>query len=202
LRREVASESHSIRLASSSGEGVLWLFDSNYLLLLSSLGVELHKLGKIELRLLEDLDLLDENILKWEDLGAFLGDSLSNLVADELLEEILEGRLLSSVYHDFLHFGADELLLRIFGVAGGLYLSLMASGECDAEHSDEVAVLGLCLNEGFNGGVPLLDESAELVSGDIDAIEVSIAVEALDLLDLYADLSPGLLMSITVQVSK
>ena len=119
-----------------------------------------------------------------------------------MLEEILEGSLLTSVHHDFLHLGADELLLRILGVAGSLYLSLMASCECDAEHSDEVAVLGLCLNEGFNGGVPLLDESAELVSGNIDTVEVGVAVEALNFLDLHADLSPGLLMGITVQISK
>ena len=119
-----------------------------------------------------------------------------------MLEEIFEGSLLCSVYHDFLHFGADELLLRILGVAGSLDLSLMASCERDAEHSDEVAILGLCLHEGLNGSVPLLDESAELVSGDIDPVEVSVAVEALDLLDLHTDLSPGLLMSITVQISK
>ena len=36
-----------------------------------SLGlIELHKLGEIELWLLEDLDLLDENILEWEDFVA------------------------------------------------------------------------------------------------------------------------------------
>ena len=52
----------------SSCERVLWLFGSNDLLLFGSLGVKLHELGKIELGLLEDLDLLDEHILKWEDL--------------------------------------------------------------------------------------------------------------------------------------
>jgi len=87
-----ASISHRNGLCySSSCKGILWLFSLNDLLVLSSLGVELHELGKIELGLLEDLDLLDEHILKWEDLGAFLGDVFANLVSDELLEEILEG---------------------------------------------------------------------------------------------------------------
>lgn len=40
--------------------------------------VEFHELGEIELRLLEELNLLDENVLEWEDLFAFLSDFLSN----------------------------------------------------------------------------------------------------------------------------
>ena len=106
------------------------------------------------------------------------------------------------VHHDFLHFGADELLLRVFGVASGLHLSLVASSECDAEHSDEIAIGSLGLHEGFNSGVPLLDEGAELVSGDINAVEVRVAVETLNLFALYANLSPCLLVGVTVQVGK
>ena len=69
--------------------------------------VELHKLGKIELGLLEDLDLADDDILKWEDFAALGGDLLANFVGEavkkynqlkgkigkdlQLLEEISEG---------------------------------------------------------------------------------------------------------------
>ena len=42
--------------------------------------VKFHELGKIELRLLKNLDLLDEDVLKREDFGALLGDLLANLV--------------------------------------------------------------------------------------------------------------------------
>jgi len=57
-----------------------------------SLGlVELHKLGQIELWLLEDLDLADDDVLEWEDLGGSLADLLANIVGEELLEEIPEG---------------------------------------------------------------------------------------------------------------
>ena len=44
--------------------------------------VKLHKLGKIELGLLEDLDLLDEDVLEGEDLGALLGDLLRDLFGE------------------------------------------------------------------------------------------------------------------------
>ena len=120
----------------------------------------------------------------------------------QLLEEILEGGLLGSSDHDFLHLGADELLLGVLGVASGLDLSLVASGESNAEHSDEVTILSLGLNEGLNGGVPLLDESAELVSGDVDSVEVGVEIESLNLFALNADLSPGELVSVTVQIGK
>ena len=44
--------------------------------------VELHKFGQIELWLLENLNLADEDVLKWEDLRALLGDLLSHLVGE------------------------------------------------------------------------------------------------------------------------
>lgn len=69
--------------------------------------VELHKLGKIELGLLEDLDFADDDVLKWEDFAACSGDLLANIVGEakqkynslndkigidiQLLEEILKG---------------------------------------------------------------------------------------------------------------
>jgi len=54
------------------------------------LSVELHEFGEIKLGFLKDLNLLDEDIFKWENLGTLLCDSLTNLVADELLEEFSE----------------------------------------------------------------------------------------------------------------
>jgi len=72
----------------SLGEGVLGLGSSD--LLLSAGLIELHELGEIELGLLEDLDLLDEDVLKGEDLGALLSDLLGNGVGQEILEEISE----------------------------------------------------------------------------------------------------------------
>lgn len=66
----------------STGEEVLWFFLGSFLLSLDfkfgPLLIELHELGEIELGLLEQLDLLDKDILEWEDLSAFLLDLLAN----------------------------------------------------------------------------------------------------------------------------
>lgn len=44
--------------------------------------VELHKLGEIELRLLEKLDLSHKDVLEGEDFTALFGDLLSNRVGN------------------------------------------------------------------------------------------------------------------------
>ncbi len=46
--------------------------------------IELHELGKIELGLLEELDLSDEDVLEGEDLLALLNDLLANRVLDAI----------------------------------------------------------------------------------------------------------------------
>ena len=67
----------------SSFNGVLWGLTVSWLLdslhLVAGGLVKLHKLGEIELGLFEDLDLLDEHIFEWENLGALFGDGLTNL---------------------------------------------------------------------------------------------------------------------------
>ena len=79
-----ASSSHGLTNGTwrriSLGEGVLGLVGLDNLVGVAA--VQLHELGKIELGLLEDLDLLDEDVLKREDLGALLGDLLGNVVGD------------------------------------------------------------------------------------------------------------------------
>jgi len=85
---------HVYSLINSSRESISGLAGGSDSLGLSSFGlilIEFHKLGKIELGLLKDLNLSNENVLEGEDLRAVLGDLLANLVAEELLEEFLEG---------------------------------------------------------------------------------------------------------------
>ena len=64
----------------SLGDSVLGLGGLD--LLVGVAGVKFHELGEIELGLLENLDLLDEDVLKREDLGALLGDLLGNGVGN------------------------------------------------------------------------------------------------------------------------
>ena len=62
---------------SSLGGGGLWL-----------VSVKLHKLGEIELWLLEDLNLSDHAVvLKWVDLGAFLLDLFANFFFNAILNK-------------------------------------------------------------------------------------------------------------------
>ena len=169
---------------------------------LDLVGVKLHQLGKIELGLLEDLQLADHNVLKREDLVALLGDLLGGGVADQGLDEVLEGGLGDGGEEDLHHLAAELLFLGALGVAGSLDLLLVALGEGNGENTDDVAVLGLGLDEGLDEGVPLLDEGAEAVTSDVETVEVSVAFETLDFLALEANLAPGLVVSAGIQVTE
>jgi len=97
---------------------------------------------------------------------------------------------------------AEELLLGALGVAGGLDLVLVAAGEGNGEETDEVAIEGLGLNEGLDEGVPLLDEGAELVTGDVHAVEVGVQIKTFDFFALELDLSPRHLVGVAVELTK
>ena len=106
-------------------------------------------------------------------------------------DKVLEGVALDSLLHDFHHLLTDELLVRSLGVAGGLDLLLGLLCESNAEHSKEISILGLSLNESLDKRVPFLDHRSSLVPGDVHAIEVGIAVKAFDFLNLELKLLPG-----------
>ena len=106
------------------------------------------------------------------------------------------------VDHDFHHLFADESLLRVLSIAGGLDLASGSAGEANAEESEEVTIGSLGLHECLDEGVPLLDEGAELVLSDVHAVEVGVAVVALYFFYLHAHLSPGLSAACSVQISQ
>jgi hypothetical protein len=81
-------------------------------------------------------------------------------------------------------------------------LSAGSLGEANAKHSEQVSIQSLGLHEGLNGGVPLLDDGAEFVSGDVHSVEVGVAIEALDFFDLNLHLSPSLIVAVSVQISQ
>ena len=68
-------------------------------------------------------------------------------------------------------------------------MELVAAGKGDGEETDEVAIEGPGLNEGLDKGVPLFDEGAELVTGDVPDVAVSVQIETFDFLALKLDLS-------------
>ena len=87
-------------------------------------------------------------------------------------------------------------------VAGGLNLSWCFLGESNAEHSDDVSIKGLGLSVALNKRVPLSDHGASLISGNVHTVEVGVAVESLDLIDLELKLSPVLGIGRVVAVSE
>lgn len=87
-------------------------------------------------------------------------------------------------------------------VAGGSDLLLGSLSESNAEHSKQVSVRGLGLHECLNSGVPLLNNGAQLVPGNVHSVEVCVAIEALNFFDLQFHLSPGLLIIASVQIGQ
>ena len=92
--------------------------------------------------------------------------------------------------------------MGVLGVASGFDLSLGSLSEGDAEKSQGVSVGGLGLDECLDEGVPLLDHGASLVTGNVHAVEVGVAIESLHLIDLELQLSPGLGLGLVVAISK
>jgi len=134
---------------------------------------------------------VDEDVLEWVEFGALLSDLLRDLFREQLSEEVLERRFLGLVDHNLHHLLANILDLRVLCVASSLHLFVLTASERNAEQTDEVTIVGLCLHKGLNQRVPLLDEGAKLVAGDADTSEVGVAVESLDFLNLQFDDSPG-----------
>ena len=92
--------------------------------------------------------------------------------------------------------------MRSLGIAGSLDLLLGLLCKSNAEHSEDVTILGLSLNESLNKRMPFLDHSSTMVPGDVHAIEVRIAIKALDFLDLESKLLPSSVLGILIAVSK
>lgn len=126
-------------------------------------------------------------------LGGLL-DLAANDLGDELLGELGQGACASLPGHDLNHLLADGTDLRRRSVGGLLNLVGPALGESDDEEAEEVVVGGLDDNVGLNQGLPLADKGAELVGGEVEAVEVGQAVLALDLVDAELDLAESVVL--------
>lgn len=112
-------------------------------------------------------------------------DNLGDQLGGELLEVAARGLALDELGH----LPADGTDLRCGGVGGLLDLVRAALGESDGEDAEEVVVGGLDGDVGLDQGLPLADERAELVGGEVQAVEVGQAVLALNLVDAELDLA-------------
>lgn len=121
-------------------------------------------------------------------LGGLLNLTANDL-GDELGRELGEGAGGGLALDDIGHLAADGSDLGRRGVRGLLDLVGPALGEGDGEEADEVVVGRLDGDVGLDEGLPLADQGAELVRGEVQAVEVGQAVLALDLVDSEAHLA-------------
>ena len=91
--------------------------------------------------------------------------------------------------------------LRVFGITSGSDLLLCSLSEADCKDSQHVSISSLCLYEGLNQSVPFLHQLADLVLCHVHAVEVCVAIVALDFLNLDLHFSPVFIIAFVLQVS-
>jgi len=69
-------------------------------------------------------------------------------------------------------------------------LSVSFLGEGESEDSDDVSVVGLAVDSRLDETLPLADHRAESVSGDVQSVEGSLSVLAVNIIDDQLHLSP------------
>lgn len=98
--------------------------------------------------------------------------------------------------------GSDFLHLLTVGVGSLADLRRLFLGETDHEAAEHGTVEGLHVDEGFDQGLPLADEGAELVTSHVHAVEGGSAGSTLDVFDLELDLSPGHVVGVVLEVGQ
>lgn len=146
-------------------------------------------------------DLADVAVLEGVDALRRLLDLTADNLRDELLNELLEVARGGLTLRDLEHLLADLTDLRRLSVGRLLDLVRALLGEADGEEADEVTVGGLDVDVRLDQGLPLADERAELVRGEVHAVEVGQARLALDLVDTERDLAERVLV-VLVEVSQ
>lgn len=143
------------------------------------LAVEFHQLGHIEFWRLDNLGFANVDILERVNCASRLLDLAANGLGEELLDEFLEIARRRFTVHDLEHLLPDLPNLRRLRVGGLLHLGVPPLGESNGEQPENVAVGRLHINVSLDQRLPLLDERAELVGGEVHAIEIGEAVLAL-----------------------
>lgn len=103
--------------------------------------------------------------------------------------------------HNLGHLLADGTNLRRAGICGLLNLVGATLGEGDGEQANEVFIGGLHGNVGLDQRLPLADQGAQLVGGEIQAMEVGQTVLALNLVHAELNLAESVVL-IVLQIRK
>ena len=121
----------------------------------------------------------------------------------QFLNQLLQVALGGLFGQDLEHLLADVADLARLSIAGGLdTLVGLLLGESNSKDTQVVAISGAHVDGALNEGLPLADQTAQLVASNVHAVEVSDDVSSLHVLTNQSDLSVSLLFITTVQVSQ
>lgn len=118
----------------------------------------------------------------------------ANHLGDDLSGQLLQVAGAGLALDNLGHLLADGTDLGAAGVGGLLDLVRSSLGEGNAEDAEEVVVGGLDGDVALDQGLPLADQRAQLVGGEVEAVEVGQAVAAGDFIDTELDLAEGLVL--------
>jgi len=158
---------------------------------LASFTVHFQKLRNVESWLLENLDLLDMDFVKWVGRSGSLGDVGCHGVWKKLGDNTSDVSVGNFTLHDVHHLLTDGSDLGGLSVGGLLDLVLSSLGETNAKESELVSVSGCTINVSFDLGLPLLDDGALFVTGQFHTVEVGQTVVTLDFFADQSEFSVG-----------
>jgi len=163
-----------------------------------ALTVHVQQLAQVETRAFQDLDFVDEDIVKWVDGLASLLDVLSDGVGNELVDSLLQVGRAHFLRDDLHHFAANVLDLLRLGVRGLLDLVLPLLGESNAGDTKRVGVAGFDVHASFDHRLPFLHHRSGLVGGERHSVEVGEAVTPLDVFADKTELAEGNLVVLQI----
>jgi hypothetical protein len=132
--------------------------------------------------------------LKWVDALRALLDLTSDDFRNHLADQLAERAALGLLLHDVHHLLPDLTHLRRSRICRLLDLIWTPLSERDAEETEKVIVGGLDDGVRLDESLPLADEGAKLVGGEVQAVEVGQAVLALHLIDSELHLAEGMVL--------
>ena len=140
-------------------------------------------------------------VLEGIDALSALLDVSANDFRNELGSELAERAALRFTLHDVHHPLSDLPDLRGAGVRGLLDLVRSPLGKSNGEKSQQIIVRSFDHHVRFDQRLPFADERAELVGGEVKAVEVGQTILALYLVDSQLDFAESMVF-IFLQVGK
>ncbi len=119
----------------------------------------------------------------------------------QLLNGLLEGNSRHMVAHN-----ASDLAAQVANLGGLSIVCLLClvghlGSEGNDKHTQSVSILCLDVDVGIDSGLPLADQRSELVSGQLESVEVGQGALVLDILNAELDVAVGLLF-VSLEISE